>query len=161
MEDIICESDKPASIVNGTFFSFETNQNLNLVIQDGKLLSYNAPEKGKGIDSMKLFPTYRSAIGISRKRKADVAWTKADTSLPYAMAVQVPIFRTGNYFTLNRNTGERRSVKTEDTFSEWEVRTAIGGGPVLLQENEINITNEQEKRFAGKAIYDKSERGRH
>ena len=151
-------NEKPLIVVNGTFFSFATNQNLNLVISNGKVISYNAPEKGKGVDSSKTYPTYRSAIGIGKNRRADIAWTKADTTLPYAMAVQVPDFKTGNYFKVNRNTGQSSPVKTEASFSEWEVQTAIGGGPVLLQKNKIRITNEEEKRFAGKAINDKHPR---
>ena len=38
------------------------------------------------------------------------------------------------------------------------MQTAIGGGPVLLQPGEINITNEQEMMFVGKAINDKHPR---
>jgi len=32
---------KPLVVANCTFFSFETNRNLNVVIKNGKLLSYN------------------------------------------------------------------------------------------------------------------------
>jgi exopolysaccharide biosynthesis protein len=32
------------------------------------------------------------------------------------------------------------------------MKTAIGGGPVLLQTGEINISNNEERKFAGKAI---------
>ena len=38
------------------------------------------------------------------------------------------------------------------------MRTAIGGGPVLLQNGEIKITNNEELKFAGKAINDKHPR---
>lgn len=38
------------------------------------------------------------------------------------------------------------------------MQTAVGGGPVLLQKSEIRITNNEEKRFAGKAINDKHPR---
>jgi hypothetical protein len=31
----------------------------------------------------------------------------------------------------------------------------VGGGPVLLQNGEINITNNEELKFTGKAIDDK------
>src|SRR5579875_1618153 len=48
---------EPLVVVNCTFFSFETNQNLNLVVKDGKLVSFNAPEKGK--DSL-LHTSYKS-----------------------------------------------------------------------------------------------------
>ncbi|MDQ3552476.1 MAG: hypothetical protein M3413_13230, partial [Bacteroidota bacterium] len=35
------KNKNPIVVVNTTFFSFQTNQNLNLVIKDGNLLSYN------------------------------------------------------------------------------------------------------------------------
>jgi len=38
------------------------------------------------------------------------------------------------------------------------MRTAIGGGPVLLQDGQIKITNNEELKFAGKAINDKHPR---
>jgi exopolysaccharide biosynthesis protein len=38
------------------------------------------------------------------------------------------------------------------------METAVGGGPVLLQNGEILITNEEERMFAGKAIQDKHPR---
>ena len=38
------------------------------------------------------------------------------------------------------------------------MKTAIGGGPVLLQNGEIKITNDEEIIFAGKAINDKHPR---
>ena len=38
------------------------------------------------------------------------------------------------------------------------MQTAIGGGPVLLQNGEINISNNEERKFAGKAINDRHPR---
>ena len=38
------------------------------------------------------------------------------------------------------------------------METAVGGGPVLIQNSEINITNNEELRFNGKAIDDKHPR---
>src|SRR5215212_5200769 len=46
------KNNLPLVVVNGTFFSFETNQNLNVVIKDSKLVSYTAPVKGRGKDSL-------------------------------------------------------------------------------------------------------------
>jgi exopolysaccharide biosynthesis protein len=44
------------------------------------------------------------------------------------------------------------------TLKKWKMRTAIGGGPVLLQFGKINITNNEELKFVGKAINDKHPR---
>ena len=38
------------------------------------------------------------------------------------------------------------------------MKTAIGGGPVLVQAGKIKITNEEELKFTGKAINDKHPR---
>ena len=38
------------------------------------------------------------------------------------------------------------------------MQTAVGGGPVLVQNGQIKITNEEELKFTGKAISDKHPR---
>jgi len=50
--------------------------------------------------------------------------------------------------------------KTRKTahFSKWKMQTVIGGGPVLLQNGEIKITNNEERKFAGNAINDRHPR---
>ncbi len=40
----------------------------------------------------------------------------------------------------------------------WKMRTAVGGGPVLLYNGNIRITNNEELKFTGKAINDKHPR---
>jgi exopolysaccharide biosynthesis protein len=49
-------------------------------------------------------------------------------------------------------------MKTFDNFNNWQVQTAVGGGPVILQKGQIKITNEEERMFTGKAIEDKHPR---
>lgn len=149
------KNKQPLVVVNGTFFSFETNQNLNVVIKEGKLVSFNAPEKGK--DSL-WHPSFKSAIGISKKNRADIAWIRTDSSKPISSAVQFPYTSSGNFFKVNTSTGQKETIKNYNPFSKWKMQTAIGGGPVLLQNGDIRITNNEEKRFAGKAINDKHPR---
>jgi hypothetical protein len=149
------KNEDPLVVVNGTFFSFETNQNLNVVVSKGRPVSYNAPERGK--DSL-LHPSFKSAIGISSKRNADVAWIRTDSSKSYSMASQVPYTLNGNFFKVNSSTGQKEAIDNHDPFRKWKVETAIGGGPVLLQNGEIKITNNEERRFSGKAINDKHPR---
>src|SRR6185436_980693 len=70
------KNDQPLVVVNCTFFSFQTNQNLNLVMKNGKIVSFNEhsiPLRGK--DTLKYFHTLSSAIGITKNGLADVAWT--------------------------------------------------------------------------------------
>lgn len=136
------KEDSPLIVVNGTFFSFETRQNFNVTIRNGEMLSYNIPAlKSKTSDSF-YYPT-RSAIGITRSRRADIAWLFTDTAKRWPYAFQSrPIVATGktsdpSFIDLN----------TIDPWKWWKMKTAIGGGPVLIQEGRIAITNEEEQMF--------------
>ncbi len=151
------KNEQSLVVVNGTFFSFETNGNLNVVIKDSKLVSLNSKTTRHPLDTTKKVSLYSSAIGINKKRKADIAWIKTDTSLSYAKAVQFPCTHKGGFFTRGRNRDIIEDVN-HDPFTKWNMYTAIGGGPVLLQAGKIKITNEEEKMFAGKAINDKHPR---
>jgi hypothetical protein len=76
------QEGQPYIVVNGTFFSFQTNQNLNVTIRDGQVTSYNVPAlKSRTSDSF-YYPT-RSAIGITKNRRADVAWLFTDTAVKW------------------------------------------------------------------------------
>lgn len=138
------QEDSPYVLVNGTFFSFQTNQNLNLVIKDGKMLAYNVPAlKSKNSDSF-YYPT-RGAIGISKKRKADVAWLFTDTAQRWPYAFQrKPVVAKGK-----TSDPSFEDLNTLDYWKWWRMYTAIGGGPVLLQKGKMRITNVEEQMFVG------------
>jgi hypothetical protein len=159
-------NDRPLLIVNCTFFSYETNRSLNTVIKDGKLVAYNIHTiPGRGKDTLTYRHAFASAIGISKKRKADVAWLYTDSLLKYAYApnqilpakkdsaIQFPFITALNY--MPEPFGGNPYYPN---LSRWKMKTAVGGGPVLLQDGMINITNEQELKFTGKAINDKHPR---
>lgn len=156
------KNNEPLVVVNCTFFSFETNRNLNVVIRDKRLLAYNInkiPVRQKD-SSFKQVAVFHSAIGISKRRRADVAWIRTDSARKYAMAAQSPVTGThGNFFKIDPRTGERITVGPPvDNFSRWKMRTAVGGGPVLVQNGDIRITNNEERKFGGKAIDDRHPR---
>jgi hypothetical protein len=134
--------DSPYVVVNGTFFSFQTNQNLNVIMRDGALTAYNVPAlKSKNSDSF-YYPT-RSAIGITRKRRADVAWLFTDTAELYPYAFQDrPIVAKGGTSDPSFN-----DLRTLDQWRWWKMRTAIGGGPVLVKDGMVNVTNKEEQLF--------------
>ncbi len=155
------KNDKPLVVVNCTFFSFETNRNLNVVIRDGKVLAYNQHSiAGRGRDTLTYWHAFRSAIGISKKRKADIAWLYSDSSSTSIEASEsvVPPFKDSIkkperiYFLY------KTSVPQHSSFQRWKTETAVGGGPVVLQHGDINITNEEERMFTGRAINDKHPR---
>lgn len=151
-------NNQPLVVVNCTFFNFDKNQNLNLVIRDGNIVGYNnhsIPMRGK--DTFQYRHPLASALGITKKRKADVAWTLTDSSRSFAYASQLapdkPI----------RDSVMRPSFTDLQTgyrlhYEKWKMKTAIGGGPVLVQEGRVKITNNEELKFAGKAIGDKHPR---
>ncbi len=164
------KNDKPLLVVNSTFFSFETNRNLNVVIKNGRLVSYNIHDiPGKGKDTLTFRHPFGSAIGISKSRDADIAWLFTDSLHRYAYASQRPVkLMTDPYpisahrevwkmkQTFKLHTQKKRDFKR--IFAKWKIETAVGGGPVLLQKGEIMISNDPELKFAGKAINDKHPR---
>ena len=86
------KNDKPLLVVNTTFFSFATNQNLNVVIKNKKLVGFNIHTiNGRGKDTFTYRHPLGSAIGISRKREADIAWLFTDSSMKYPFARQLPV----------------------------------------------------------------------
>ncbi len=93
----------PLVVVNTTFFSFQTNQNLNVVIKNGKLIGYNIHSNpGRGKDTLTYHHPFGSAIGISRRRNADIAWLLTDSSSKYAYASQQTVrVRTDSFPTID------------------------------------------------------------
>jgi exopolysaccharide biosynthesis protein len=151
------KNNKPYIVINGTFFSFQTKQNLNTVIKNGKPISYNiATVKGTGKDSIYQVNIYRSAIGISADGTADVAWINSDSTKKIS-ASQIAI----KPVILKKVIPKKRKLQRykRKTFDTWPMQTAIGGGPVLLQNGAVCITNEEEMLFTGKnALNDKHPR---
>lgn len=160
------KNNNPLLVVNTTFFSFETNRSLNLVIKDKKILAYNIHTiNGRGKDTL----TYRhplvSAIGISKKRKAGVAWLYADSSMKYPVAFEKnPELLKDSFPGVSKYSfapelhhlpkwEKRRGIE-----DKWKMQAAVGGGPVLIHDGSIRITNNEELKFAGKAINDKHPR---
>jgi hypothetical protein len=160
------KNDKPLLVVNCTFFSFETNRNLNVVMRNGKAISYNQQTITlRGKDTLKYAHVFPSAIGISRKRKADVVWTYSDSSKRKPYAMHWPMEPLVNFSSLSLDSAiyftsiiNGHGGKFHPTLKKWKMKTAVGGGPVLLQNGEIKITNNEERKFGGKAINDKHPR---
>jgi hypothetical protein len=136
------QEKEPLLVVNATFFSFETNQNLNTVIKEGKMVAYNQPSlKAKQSDTF-YYPT-RSAIGIHKNRRADVAWLFTDTAKPWPYAFQErPILANGK-----TSDPVFEDLNTLDHWRWWKMQTAVGGGPVLVKEGGVFVTNWQEQMF--------------
>lgn len=147
--------DSPLLVINGTFFSFVTNQNLNTVIGHGKQLAFGPTTiKGSGRDSLYYYHPLRSALGISRHRKADVAWLFADSTRrkPYAFQqAHLVIKNELSTISIQEHLADITKAHQGDFNKKWRVKTAIGGGPVLIQDGEIHITNREERMFVESA----------
>jgi len=151
----------PVVVVNAGFFEYAHNSNLNVVMKDGKMLAYNSHDiPGRGKDTFTYVHAFYSALGISRKRQADVAWVFTDSSQPYPLAMEEPLrsFRDSIQGLSSEHFREYAAASGIRDISEWKMETAVGGGPSLLKDGEINITNEEEKKFNGKAINDRHPR---
>lgn len=158
---------QPLIVSNCSFFSFQTNRNVNVLVRDGRMIAFDTQlVKGRGKDSLFRFFTLRSAIGINKNRKVDIAWTTADSSMKFPMAFESPekplalpidFKRSRNYL---RNASIKKYLKNNPgkKIRKWKMQTVIGGGPVLVQNGEISISNNDEMMFAGKALYDKHPR---
>ena len=160
-------NEKPLVVVNCTYFSFETNRSLSVVIKEGELVAFNQHSiAGKGKDTLTYRHPFSSAIGISKERSPDVAWLYTDSTLKYAYAYQSPVpfsKDSSGHFGID---DARRTIlqsippdkKVKIDFGLWKMKTAVGGGPVLLQHGEIQIADNAEQRFTGKAFYVKHPR---
>ncbi len=153
------KNDMPVVVVNGTFFSFETNQNLNVVVKNGRLVSHTAPITGRGKDTFTYTHSFKGAIGIDKKRNADIAWIYTDSlkRFPYASQYSLAAVKDSNKQE-NTKYFLRKYTSTSTPFTKWKMKTAIGGGPVLVQNAEIKISNNEERMFGGKGINDKHPR---
>ena len=154
------KNDGPLLVVNTTFFSFTSNQNNNLVIKDGKMVGYNIHSlPGKGKDTLTYRHVFHGAIGISKKRKADIAWIYSDSSSRYAYASQkAPAFYKDSIPVTGLKKLQQQYKGAGIDFKKWKMKAAVAGGPVLVQNGEVQVSNDEELKFNGKAINDKHPR---
>ena len=137
------QEGQPYIVVNGGYFSFQTHQNLNVIIRNGKMVAYNITAL-KSLFSDSFYYATRSAFGISKKRLADVAWLFTDTAKRWPYAFQThPIIAKGS-----KTDPSFADLHTIDQWNWWKMNTAIGGGPVLVQEGAVFITNKEEQLYA-------------
>ena len=152
----------PIAVVNGTFFAFADSRNLNAVIRDGKLVSYNVTGiAGRGADSGRYTYVTRGALGITAHGRADVAWLLTDSARRHAIAFEKdPLQASGHAAVpgvkeiLRAQRKSHGALRRAGIQKRWNMQTSIAGGPVLVQDGRIRITNNEERMFVGKAIDD-------
>jgi exopolysaccharide biosynthesis protein len=146
---------QPLLVMNCSFFEFKHNTNVSLIIKDGQQVAYTVssiPRKGK--DTFTYLHPVSGAIGISKKRKADVAWVLSDSTQKYPWAIQAPIKPVLDSLAKT----DIPNLVNKAPFKPWKMQSATAGGPVLIQEGQVRISNNEEMKFAGKAIADKHPR---
>src|SRR6185312_13269123 len=157
------KDNHPLLVVNSCFFSFATNQNLNIVEKNGKLVGYNVHTiTGKKKDTLTYYHSFDGAFGITKNRTADIAWIYTDSSKKYPYASEFAILfmhdsiAKHSFNDIEKNTSLvlGHTGKLVPLFKKWKMKTAVGGGPVLVQNNKVQISNNEERKFFGKAIND-------
>ena len=147
-------NNQPLVVVNCSFFEFVQNRNVNLIVQNSKMVGYDTPAVSrKGKDTMTYVHTLGSAFGIFKNGKMDIAFNYNDSGMavPYAMqTIYAPMIDSVRKLNFNH--------PSLSVLKPWKVKHAFGGGPVLVQNGQIKISNNEEKKFAGKAIADKHPR---
>ena len=142
--------DQPLVVVNSSFFEFKRNTNVNIVVKNGLPVSYNIHDiPGKGKDTLTYTHVLGAALGMDKKGSMDIAYTFTDSASKSIMYQQLPMnaFKDSN----------AKLVVTDPNLtnlSVWKLKWANGGGPVLMRSGRIHISNNEERKFAGKAIND-------
>jgi len=141
---------QPAVVMNASFFEFKNNTNLNVLVNGGHLLALNKQDiEGKGKDSLHYTHVLSSAFGMQKNGSMDIAYTYTDSNSKHVLYQQNPL-------TPIKDKNATLSLK-EDALAnlkKWKLNWAVGGGPVLVKDGSIFISNNEEKKFSGKAIAD-------
>lgn len=125
--------------INGGFFGTNTSYSLvkaNNIIHAVNIKSLNRPYNNV---SATYFPT-RGAFGITSSGAAEIAW------IYHVGAGNGTIYHYPNPSPneLNSAPSPQPSVNFPAGGVEWNVVNAIGGSPVLMKDNEINISDKEE-----------------
>ena len=141
---------KPTVVMNASFFEFKNNTNLNVLVHRGNVLALNKQDiEGKGKDTLTYTHVLNSAIGMQKNGKVDIAYTYTDSNskeVLYQQSPMTPIKDKNAKLALNE--------PALANLKKWKLDWAVGGGPVLVKDGTIFISNNEEKKFAGKAIAD-------
>jgi exopolysaccharide biosynthesis protein len=145
----------PYIVVNGAQYSAETNCNLQLVINERRLISYNQTSLRLPGDSLYHYIT-PSAIGINGARHVDVGWVFTDSTRDYPLLMlkgpSDPRYSKGRYSnpSILDIRSENSNAELGAKCMQWPMETAVGGGPTLVKRGLVFISSREEVRFAGK-----------
>lgn len=132
------EEDEVFVAINGGFFSGSSS--LSLVLEGGQVLSPNLKALSRTFEGnpATYYPT-RGAFGLSNAGEADVSWIYNVGTANETYSYPIP---SPNLL------GTAPQPEPSSTFPAgaalWDVHTAIGGSPVLLENGTIMITADEE-----------------
>lgn len=141
------EDEGVFAAINGGYYG--GGQSFSLVLEDGIVASPNI--KALTRSGQTFFPT-RGAIGVNADRMPDVAWVYDVANMTYAYPAPSP-----NAPGAPRPQPDRGFP---DGGAVWDVTTAIGGGPVLVQNGQAMLTWTEEVFFGGSGVDTTSSRAR-
>lgn len=133
------EDDGVLAAINGGYFG--GGQSFSLVLNDGVVLSPQIAALTRS--GVTFYPT-RGAFGLSRQRQPDVAWVYDVDGETYAYPAPSPN-RPGA-------PAPRPTATAPEGGAPWAVETAIGGGPVLVQDRRPALTWTEEVFFGGSGV---------
>jgi exopolysaccharide biosynthesis protein len=140
----------PVVVMNASFFEFKNNTNLNVLVHRGNLLALNKQViEGKGKDTLTYTHVLSSAFGMQKNGRMDIAYTYTDSNSKQVLYQQNPITPIKD-----KNAKLALNEDAVANLKKWKLDWAVGGGPVLVKDAAIFISNNEEKKFAGKAIAD-------
>ena len=138
--------NNPFILVNTSFFEFINNTNVSLVIKKGKTLAYNSHIIRRNDQNYFILA---GALGKQKKGGLNVGYTLAHPNFKAVYFQEEP---------LNPYTDSLEFFGMKSKLKKWKTDWAVGGGPVLIRNGKIEITNNEELKFEGKAIEDRHPR---
>lgn len=144
----------PYIVVNAAQYDSATRRNLELVINDRRLICDNQTAVRAPGDSVYRYIT-PSALGINGARHVDVGWVFTDSSKDYPLLMLKgpadPRYSHGpktnpSQFDIH---SENANAEIGARTMQWPMLTAIGGNPTLIKRGQIFISSREEVRYYG------------
>lgn len=155
------KNGQPLVVVNSSFFSFASNQNLGMIVRNRELIAFNVHSIFNRADSHYYY-VMPGSFGITKNRVADVDYVFTDTNR-HCPLVFPQGYRKGGSREAKSDPGWKDlALPGKGLFGKrkkkWKMETAVAGGPVLLLDGKVHISNNEERKFMGKAINDRHPR---
>jgi len=123
-------------VVNGGFFrnDLTPSEHVGLLVSDGSIVK---PATNSIILNSDRYHTARAAIGFKENGDVDIAWVTTHDNKLYEWS-EPP----------NHRPGQPAGPQNYENAKEWKVKDAIGAGPALVVNGNIDVTSDEEAFFA-------------